>query len=304
MFNYKDLAENILSDLMGDGAVSDILLKLKIFASKKGDDELLNWVTHELEGYEDKPPKYRILNSALRVDVFVPFMGISRINFPVELIKDDAVRERLSNMPFNNPIAEIDSLCKETGGEGTVSMRVPVYAYNFMSEFINGDIQDARQYTSRAAVSQILVAVKSVMIDFLLKVSNEEDIDFNTFIKNNPNMKNNITINAGIVNTGSGDVNAQGSTTVIGNNNTINADNKNELLRILSEIDKLAATGQTNPEYEEISEEIKTELKKDNPTKSILKRCFQAIPAILTGIGTGIAANALSPLIASAIALL
>ena len=63
MLNFKKLAENILTDLMNNGSISDILLKTKILASQKGDKELLEWVNHELEGYEEKPPKYRILNS-------------------------------------------------------------------------------------------------------------------------------------------------------------------------------------------------------------------------------------------------
>ena len=91
-------------------------------------------------------------------------------------------------------------------------------------------------------------------------------------------------------------MNAQGATTVVGNNNIITVDNKAKLLRILTEIDKLAAA-QPNEEYDEISKEIKDELQSEVPKKGLLKRCFQAIPTILTGIGTGIAANALSPLI-------
>ena len=39
MIDFKTLAENILSDLMGSASISDILLKTKIFASKKGDNE-------------------------------------------------------------------------------------------------------------------------------------------------------------------------------------------------------------------------------------------------------------------------
>ena len=304
MMDNKELAENILTDLMNNGSISDILLKTKIFASKRGDKALLDWVTKELNGYDDeKPPKYRLLGSGLRVDVHVPFVGGSHVDFPIDMIENDDVRNRLSVFAFHSPIAEIESLCNDTKDEGKLYMKVPVYAYQFLSGFINGDIQDAYQYTTKSAVKQILVSVKSVLIDFLLKISSEEDIDFNTFIKSNPNMEKNITINAGIVNAGSGTVNAQGATTVVGNNNIITVDNKAELLRILTEIDKLAAA-QPNEEYDEISKEIKDELQSEVPKKGLLKRCFQAIPTILTGIGTGIAANALSPLIASALALL
>ena len=207
-------------------------------------------------------------------------------------------------MGFNNPISEIENLCQSSNDDSaTVQTKVHVYAYQFMAPYINGDIQDAFQYVTKASVSQIIVAVKSLLIDFFLKVSNEEDIDFNTFVKNNPSMSGNITINAGVVNTGSGTVNAQGSTNVVGDNNTITPESKQELLRILTEIDKIAVP-LNSCDYNEVSQEIKNELEKEAPAKNLLKRCFQAIPSIITGIGTGVVANGLSPLISSALSLL
>lgn len=302
MLNFKELAENILTDLMNNGSMSDILLKTKIFASKRGDKELLEWVTHELEGYEEKPPKYRILNSGLRVVVHVPYQGIARLDFPVDMIENDGARDRLSNIPFFSPIGEIENLCNNTDGDGRISMKVPVFAYRYMSGFINGDIQDAYQYTTPAAVSQIIVSVKSVLIDFLLKVSNEEDINFNNFIKTNPQM---ITINnSGIMNTGSGDVNAEGATIVNGDNNIICTDNKEKLLKILAEIDKIAAAVLPNTDYEETVKDIKAELQKDKPQKNILRRFFSAIPTFLSGVGASVVANQLNPLVTSALALL
>lgn len=299
--NYKDLAENILSDIMGNGSISDILLKAKIFASKKGDNDLLAWISKELNGYEGiSAPKYRILPSGLKVDVFVPFRGTSRIDFPAEMIKNKEVRERLSDFHFNNPIAEIEGLCKTTSDAANLYSKVHAYAFQFMSEFINGDIQGAYQVVTKASVSQILVAVKSVLIDFFLKVSSEEDIDFSTFVKNNPNMTPNIQINAGIVNTGNGIINASGSTNIVGDNNIINEKSKEELLRIITQIDKIASE-QPNSDYDDVSRDIKAEIAKEYPSKSYLKRCFQAIPSFFTGISTGVVANGITPLVKDAV---
>lgn len=301
--DFKSFAENVLSDLMSNVSISDILLKMKIFASKRGDKELLDWITKELDGYDDMPPKYRMLTSGCKVDVFVPFRGTARIDFPIDIIKDEKVRERLSTIPFHQPIAEIDNLGKETETDGVIKMKVPVFAYSFMSGFINGDIQDAYQYTTTAAVSQIIVAVKSVLIDYMLKISNEGEIDFSTFAKNNPKMSN-TTIIAGIVNTGTGVVNAQGSTNVVGDNNAITAENKAELHRILSEIEEIAASGMPNDEYNECTADIRNELEKEKPAKHFLRRCFQAIPSFLSGVSAGVVANQLTPLIARAVGLL
>lgn len=301
MMNFKELAENILTDLMNNGSLSDILLKTKIFATKRRDDELLMWISKELEGYgEGKLPKYRNLKCGLKVDVVVPFGGNGIVDFPIDMIEDDNARNSLSIMDLNMPIAEIENLCNGAKKDGIMRRKLPVFTYPYMSKFINGDIQDAYQYATTAAVLQILVSVKSILIDFLLKISNEEDIDFNNFVKSKPEM---ITINAGIVNTGSGNVNAQGSTNVVGDNNTISEDSKQELLRILDQIDSIV-TVQSNSDYEEVSTDIKVELQKEKPNKQFLKRCFQLIPSFLANVVASVTGNGITQLVESALTLL
>lgn len=302
MLNYKELAENILTDVMNNGSLPDILLKTKIFATNKRDSELLAWISNELDGYtEEKLPEYRALRCGLNVDVFIPYQRHEVIDFPIDVIENDVARKNLSTMDLYIPISEIESLCKNAEENGIIKRKVPVFTYPIISKYIRyGEIQDMYQYVTTAAVLQILTSVKSLLIDFLLKVSDEEQINFNSFIQNKPNM---ITINASIVNTGNGDVNAQGFTNVVGDNNIISEDNKQELLRILAEIDKISAT-QHNSEYDEVSKDIKTELQKDKPEKKLLKRCFQLIPSFLTGVAASATGNGLTQLITSALALL
>ena len=142
-------------------------------------------------------------------------------------------------------------------------------------------------------------------VSYPMKISNEEDINFNNFIKTNTQMVAITINNSGIVNTGSGDMNAQGATVVTGyNNNTIGSDKKAEMLRILAEIDKIAAPILPNADYEEVSKDIKAELQKAQPEKKFLKRCFQAIPSFLMGVASSAAGNGLTSLISSALALL
>lgn len=301
MFNFKKLAENILADLMNNSSMSEILLKAKIFAYKRKDNELLSWVTKELEGYDEKPPKYRNIICCLKIDVFAYNNGLIRKDFPVEMIKDENIRNLLSNMVLYMPITEIEKLCEDANYNKILTKKVPINTYQFMSGYVNGKIQDAYQCITKAAASQVLVSVKSVLIEFLLKVDNEEDINFNNFIKTNPNM---ITINnANIVNTGSGDVNAQGSTNVVGDNNIISVSNKQDLLKILDEIDKIAGI-HPNSDYEEVSKDIRVELKKDNPEKKYLKRCFQLIPQFLTGVVASVTADSITKLVSTALTLL
>lgn len=305
MMDFKQFAENILDDLMGKTPISGILLKTKIFAAKRNDGDLLKWVSQELEGYDDAPPQYRILNAGLKVEVFVPFRGTARIEFPTDLIEQKGVGERLSRMPFHNSIAEIENLCANAADSTTLQMRVPVAAYGFMKPFLNGDIQDSYQYVSKAAVQQIVVTVKSLLIDYLLKISQDEDIDFTSFIKTKSVMiTNNNNITAGVVNMGEGTIHAEGATTIVGDNNTINNEQKESLKAIAESIDRLVVGWADRSDYDEVSTDIKEELQKEKPQKSFLKRCFQAIPTILGSLSSDIIANQLQPHITSALALL
>lgn len=305
MIDFKTLAENILNDLMSSASISDILLKTKIFACKKGDQDLLDWVEHELNGYNDVPPKYRIIPAGLKVLVFVPFRGTAKIEFPSDIIKEKAISDRLSQIAFHQSVYELEEMSNAQSDDDIVCMRVPVGIYRYMDKFVNGDIQDSYQYAPKASIKQIIVTVKSLLIDYLLKISNDENIDFNTFIKQKPIMITNNTYNAAIINTGSGDVNAQGSTNVVGNNNTVitNA-TKEEISSILEQIDKLARENGVQGEYNEISNEIREELSKENPARTLVKRCFQAIPSFFMGVNTGVVANVLTPLINEAVNLL
>ena len=136
--NFKELAENILTDLVNNGSMSDILLKTKIFATKKGDNELLMWVSKELDGYgEEKLPKYRNLICGLKVDVVVPFGRTGVVDFPIDMIEDDNARNSLSIMDLNMPIAEIENLCNGAKEDGIMKRKLPVFTYPYMSKIIS-----------------------------------------------------------------------------------------------------------------------------------------------------------------------
>ena len=110
-------------------------------------------------------------------------------------------------------------------------------------------------------------------------------------------------ITAGIINTGSGSVTANGATIVSGADISINKDNIQELQRILLRIEEVMQSINSD-DYKEISEELKTEMKKDCPSRNIIKRGLQAIKGIASGVVSGVIANQISPLVESAIALL
>lgn len=301
---FKQLAENVLQDLMGNASITDVLLKTKIFASLRGDTELLAWINKELNGYETDLPNYRILSAGIKIQVFKPFQGYFSMNFNLSLIQNDSIREIMSKMPFYGKLGELEEMVIGDDGDGIIARDLPLVGYGQIAKYINGDIQQAQQYVSIAAVKQIVVSVKSILIDFLLRFNEEESIDFNTFIKSQTTMvTNNIT--AAIVNTGNGSIDASNTTSIIGdsNNVTLTIRCQKELLDIMDKIDQIASELKDD-KYSDISMDIRNELNDPSPSKKFLTRCFQAIPSVITGISTGVVANEVTPLIEKALNLL
>lgn len=295
----RQIAEVILSDIFNDVPVTSIFLKTKIYATQNKDDSLLEWVNNELGGYKDSLPNYRIIDSAVKVDVHRGFQQIIGYEYPIDLVKDDKVRDRLSHMPVHIPIAQIENLSSKE--EGTIRLDIPVCIWtNYMGHCINGEIQRAYQYADVAAVKNIISLIKSLLIDFFSKIKENNNLDFATIIKSKENIVMNY--NAAIINTGDGTVNASYFANVIGDNNTVVASAVAELMPILDKLNELI--GSDNKEYNEISEELKTELSKAAPNKSILKRGFQAIKGIVLSVSTEVLAGQITPLLEKAIAIL
>lgn len=300
--NIKKLAESILSDITSDVSIANILLKTKVFAAKNKDKVLLEWVELELKGYENNPPEYRIIDAGVKVDIHRGFQEVLGYTYPIDMVKDEKIRKRLSHIPVFNSITEIEEMGKKDDS-GTIHLDVPTWIwYHHMGHCINGDIQRAYQFGSLSAIRNILVSVKSLLIDYFLKISDNEDIQFSSLIKKNT-VANVTNITASIVNTGAGTVTTGDVTTVIGNNNTINPQTANELQGLLEKIDEIM-NPQENEEYKELSADVAVELKKEVPSKKFLKRCFQAIGGLTNGVTIGVIANQLTPIVSAALSLL
>lgn len=234
------------------------------------------------------------------MDIHRGFQQVSGFNYPVDMVKDEKVRERLLHLPIYVSISAVEELCAKSDG-GTIQLDIPVQIwYHHMSHCISGDIERAYQIASVASVKQIIVKVKSLLIDYFLKIDKEESLSFLSLIKKEtPTMQ----IIAGGVNTGSGSVTTNGTTIVSGADISINKDNILELQRILSHIEEIMKSLNSD-DYNDISKELGTELKKNSPSRDIIKRGLQAIKGIAPDIVSGVIANQVSSLVTSAIALL
>lgn len=303
MASLKQIAENIISDIMNDIPVTNILLKAKIFATKKHDSELLHWINRELNGYDGDLPDYRKLKSGIKLDIHRGWQIVNNFPYPTECIRDKDIRERLEIFPIVVPISEVEELTKSDSS--SIQMDIPAGLWeNHIGYCITGSIQRAYQYTSVSGIKNIIVAVKDLIIEYMLKYDENEDINFESIIESKLKeiIMNKTIYNAAIVNTGSGNINATNTTNIVGNENTINAQTKDGLEEIMSQIKEILPSDDS--ELKEIVLEIESEMSQPTPKKSIIKRGLQAMKGLAQGITAGVIANKLPGLITSALALL
>lgn len=303
MNSLKQIAENIISDIMNNQPIANILLKAKIFATKKNDIKFLDWINNELKGYEDNLPDYRKLQAGIIVDIHRGFQMVTNFPYPIEMIKDKSIRKLIEVIPISVPISAVEDISKRDSD--TIHMEIPVNIwYHHMNHCISGEIQRAYRSTNISGVKNIIVAVKNIVIEYMLQYGDNENINFESIMESKQNeiVMHKTTYNAAIVNTGSGNINATNTTNIVGNENTINAQTKEGLEEIMSQIKEILPSN--DPELKEIVLEIESEISQLTPKKSIIKRGLQAMKGLTQGITAGVIANKLPELITSALALL
>jgi len=238
----KLLIESAIQDLNNNVPIESIMLKAQTIAYYLKDDNFMRWVKCEQRGYgeNDTLPDYRKVACAVKINIQRGFQRIDNFEYPTDLI-EEPFSDRLSHIAFFDPISDIERMGMS---DSVLSMQIPAHVFPYINKCVVGNIDGAYQYTTPTKALSIVGIVKSRLLDFFLKLEEEANmgIDFNKVDSNN-NLSNimNQTIYAGVVNTGSGNVNANNSTIVGGENNNVGIDYsvKKEIQSIIEQIQSI-----------------------------------------------------------------
>ncbi|MDB5975063.1 MAG: response regulator receiver protein [Nevskia sp.] len=173
-----------LVDLLSDEStsLSAALLKTKVLLHKIGHKELVEWVNHELNGYEDKDnlPAYRILPAQVLANMANPAYQVN--SHPIPLMHlDSEYRESLQNAPMHQSLAVLEQFLSKA--ENHLESPIPMEANPLLGRSLGNGyrIQRAWCQISITDVTQILVQVRSRLLDFILelkeRVGNVKDDD-------------------------------------------------------------------------------------------------------------------------------
>lgn len=138
-------------------------------ASKLKLAELKAWVHCELNGYGENPvPPYRNVGCTLHVQN--PYRGLQPFH-----IENERVAEKVLNVPFNNPISELEDLLSNRG-DGTQDAILLSFNPKTEIELMKGmrpiALTPVRR-TSLAQVKSIVDAVRNSILDWSLKLEEQ-----------------------------------------------------------------------------------------------------------------------------------
>lgn len=167
----NDIIEALSSQ---DSSLTDALLKTKVLLHKIGHKELIEWVNNEINGYPDKieVPEYRILPANVLANFANMGYQVNSHPIPLDHLKK-AQKELLEKVHLNQSLAVLEKLCIDN--DSSLQFPIPMEFNGILGKSLaNGfEIQRAWKLIGIADVSQILVQVRSRLLDFMLELQSQ-----------------------------------------------------------------------------------------------------------------------------------
>jgi len=284
--DVKKLIEEVLEALGDNKTLTDVASKIQIIVRLLGDKKLRSWYNCEfVTGYQDEElPEYRITRAAdIKATYLVP-QGFSILNMPDQSIPIfNLGKDKYEEVMTIKLKENVSSIIEYSKHPEKLAMSLSPYEMSLVQKVIGeAHIRSAHKIIPPSVFQHIIDNVQNRIIDLFMdlneKVFNGElDITSSQGKKEITQVVNNY-INAGVVNTGSGSVNASNSTNTVNVNDSMSDDVKERLNSIVSEIEKIASD---HDEWlKDISQElldIHSELQSSSPQPKLLAKSFKAL---------------------------
>lgn len=175
------LIDEIIEILSSEkGKLSDALIKSKVLLHKLGHKELVPWVNGELTGYSDRElvPEYRVLPAQVLVNASNMAYRVTAHHIPMGHL-EDKYRESLETARMGQSLAVLEKFTEKD--DGKLQSHIPMEAYGVLGKGLgNGyKIESAWSEVSPTSVLQILIEVRSRLLDFMLELNDEIPSELN-----------------------------------------------------------------------------------------------------------------------------
>ena len=175
------LISEIIEILSSDsGKLSDALIKTKVLLHKIGHKELVPWVNSELNGYSDKDtlPEYRVLSAQVLVNASNGAYRVTSHPIPMGHLEDHH-REAIETAEMDQSLAVLEKFTENDSGH--LQAQIPMESYGILGKGLGNQyqIESAWSEISHTSVLQILIQVRSRLLDFVSELNDEFPSELN-----------------------------------------------------------------------------------------------------------------------------
>jgi len=169
------LISEIIEILSSDsGKLSDALIKTKVLLHKIGHKELVPWVNSELNGYPDRDsvPEYRVLPAQVLVNASNGAYRFTSHHIPMRHL-DEKHRESIETARMDQSLAVLEKFTEKDNGH--LQAHIPMESYGILGKGLGNSyqIESAWSQIGHTSVLQILIQVRSRLLDFVLELNDQ-----------------------------------------------------------------------------------------------------------------------------------
>lgn len=258
------LIEEIVEILSSDsGSLSDALFKTKVLLHKIGHKELVPWVNSELNGYLDRDsvPDYRVLPAEVLVNASNGAWRATSHPIPLGHLNEQQ-RESIETARMDQSLAVLEKYAEKESGK--LQAHIPMESYGLLGKNLGNHykIENAWSQISKDSVLQILVQVRSRLLDFMLELNDQfpSELDEDQVKERIESIDAENLFNNAIF--------GDNTTILLGGGNTQTVTN----VKVKGDFNALAETLKDNGVHESDVEALKNAIESDEPTINASKR--------------------------------
>lgn len=170
------IIDELIEELINkDNRLTEILIKTKVLAYKLKNTELNAWIDSELNGYTSSElPDYRLLECQIVGTISNGFQRAN--NYPIPILGlDKELVKMFKTIRLVQSISALDEFIDKKEKGGRFVMNIPPEVYGFLSKEFGNDyfIEHAVRQIDKVQIIQTLTAVRTKLLDFLLKLNEE-----------------------------------------------------------------------------------------------------------------------------------
>lgn len=309
MSNHNFLLQEVIDELINtDKSLQGPLMKLNYFGSLTKNQELINFTSSEMKGYEveAKIPEYRKTIAKLLVTAQSYYIEAQEVEIPISAIKE--MRENFTYLPVRDGIATVEKMARDMVEKGNKEFYKPMpLEFLHLVQPILRQLYKANpplNATSSRLIGNgnifldIPSSIRTTLLELVMAIADEfgYDVVINEFNTSKINNTINNYMSTHITNSGDGNVINTGNENSISNTNTIK---KGDLESLKKELVK---NGIDSEDINSLAEIIQSESPNEDKTlgENAMNWILNISKKALNGVGkiaTGVSSNLLATLI-------